>query len=109
LILNHLDCSLVDSRAEGVTVTDRNAVRDAVIVGLAEVYGVSPADVEERIDAIGGDDLIELDSKTAEWIIAHAEKEFGATLLTPVEMGREQFATVAALAAAIADALGVAE
>jgi acyl carrier protein len=92
-----------------VTVTDRNAVRDAVIVGLAEVHGVSPADVEEVIDGTGGDDLLELDSKTAEWIIVHAEKEFGATLPTPVEMGREQFATVVALVAAIADALGIAE
>jgi hypothetical protein len=90
-------------------VTDRTAIRDAVVVGLAELYGVSPAEAEEVIDGTGGDDMLELDSKMAEWIIAHAEKEFGATLPTPVELGREQFATVAALTAAIADALGVAE
>jgi acyl carrier protein len=90
-------------------VTDRKAVRDAVIVGVAQVHGVSPADAEDVVNATGGDDLLELDSKTAEWIIAHAEKEFGATLPTPVEMGREQFATVAALVAAIADALGITE
>jgi len=92
-----------------VALTDRAAVRDAVIAGLAEVFGVSPEHVEEEICSVGGDNYLELDSKTAEWIIAHAEKEFGSILPTPVEMGREDFSTIGALVAAIAAALGITE
>jgi hypothetical protein len=100
-----LPCPLVEQK-EG-QVADWSAIRDAVVAGLAEANGVSSADVEAAIAANGGDDLLELDSKTAEWIIAFAELAFGATLPTPVELGREQIATVAALTAAIADALRV--
>lgn len=87
--------------------TDRDAIRDAVIVGLAEANGLATADVEATITVNGGDDLLELDSKTAEWIIAYAERVFGTDLPTPVELGREQIATVATLIAAIADTLGL--
>jgi hypothetical protein len=80
--------------------TDRAAVRDAVIAGLAEVFGVSPEHVEEQICFVGGDNYLELDSKT---------EEFGSILPTPVEMGREDFSTIGALVAAIAAALGIAE
>jgi hypothetical protein len=89
-------------------VADRSTIRDAVVAGLAEANGVSSADVEDAIAASGGDNRLELDSKTAEWIIAHVELVLGATLPTPADLGRDEIATVGALTTAIADALRVA-
>jgi acyl carrier protein len=89
-------------------VVDRSAIRAAVVAGLAEANGVSSTDAESAITASGGDNRLELDSKTAEWIIAHVELVLGATLPTPADLGREQIATVGALTTAIADALRVA-
>jgi hypothetical protein len=89
------------------TVIDTEAIRDAIIAGLAVAENVAPGDVEDAIGRLGSDDRFEIESKTAEFVCAYVEHALGldVRLPTPCDLGREQFATVAALTGAIAEFL----
>ncbi|NKY59393.1 hypothetical protein [Nocardia flavorosea] len=87
---------------------DEDVLRDALVAGIAEFNVVTSGEVEEAIAAVGGDYAFELESRLAEWVIAHVEFVLGLTwpLPKPADLRREQFATVAALQAAITTAVG---
>jgi hypothetical protein len=88
---------------------DRQALRDLLVRGLAEFEDYTVDQVEAAITAAGSDDALELDSKKAEWMVAHLEHTLGLTtpLPKPADLQRDQFATLAALFEAIARALDV--
>lgn len=88
---------------------DQQALRDVLVRGLAEFGDYSVDQVEAAITAVGGDDAFELDSKQAEWMVAHVEHALGVLtpLPKPADLQRDQFATLGALLDAIAHALDV--
>ncbi|WP_062980490.1 hypothetical protein [Nocardia anaemiae] len=87
---------------------DEDTLRNALIAGIAEFNVVTSADVEAAITAVGGDYAFELESRMAEWVVAHVEHVLGLTkpLPKPADLRRDQFATVAALQTAITTAVG---
>lgn len=89
--------------------TDLKAIRDAIIAGLAVAENHSTEDVEKAVEHLGGDDLFEIESKTAEYVCAYVEQALGlgVKLPTPCDLGQEQYATIAALTGAIAGHLNV--
>ncbi|MGH3630162.1 MAG: hypothetical protein ACRDRL_22315, partial [Sciscionella sp.] len=84
-------------------------LRDLLVRGFAECEDYSFEQVEAAIAAVGGDNLFELDSKKAEWVVAHVEHALGVTtpLPKPADLQRDQFATLGALVEAIAHALDI--
>jgi hypothetical protein len=90
-------------------VTDLKAIRGAIVGGLAEAVNTIPDEVEAATEHLGGDDRFEIESKTAEFVCAYVEHALGLgiKLPTPCDLGREQFATIAALTGAIAGFLGI--
>jgi acyl carrier protein len=81
--------------------TAAERARAAAIAGLAVTHGLDLTAVETAIAGLGGDGQLELDSKTAEFLIASIEVEFGVQLPTPADLGRAKYATLGALLAAI--------
>jgi hypothetical protein len=75
--------------------TDRDAVRSAMVDALCEVYGRD--EVEAALADQPDDYLRELDSKTAEYLLVAAEVVVGRQLPTPAELGRDQFASLGLL------------
>lgn len=88
-----------------VTVLD---VRRALIEALANVEGVDDADIEDAITSRGGDHMYELESKTAEAVLAEVGEAFGFIPVGPADLQPEQYATLDALADLVEAALGVA-
>jgi hypothetical protein len=90
---------------------DRGALRDLLVRGLAEFEDYTVEQVEAVITGAGGDNALELESRQAEWIVAHVEHALGDTkpLPKPADLQRNQFATLGALLEAIASALDVHE
>jgi hypothetical protein len=88
---------------------DQQALRDVLVRGLAEFADYSVEQVEALIAAAGGDNAFELDSKQAEWVVAHVEHALGVAtpLPKPADLRRDQFATLFALLEAITRALDV--
>lgn len=86
---------------------ERRALRHALVTGIAECEGYTLDEVEAAVASAGGDDAYELDSKQAEWVVAHVEYLLGVDkpLPKPVDLDRDQFATLAALLDAISHAL----
>lgn len=72
-------------------------IRDALIASIADVAGVTPQEVLDRISELGGDGHFELASKTAESAIAGLELMLGVGLPGPADLKREEFATISAL------------
>ncbi|WP_459548559.1 hypothetical protein [Nocardia sp. X0981] len=87
---------------------DEDVLRDALVAGIAEFNVVTPDEVEDAITAVGGDYAFELESRLAEWVVAHVEHILGLTwhLPKPADLRRDQFATVGALQTAITAAMG---
>lgn len=79
------------------------AVRAAAVNALADADGLTPAEVLAVLTELGDDSLLELDSKKAEVMIAAMEEVFGRELPAPADLEREQFASVGALVALVAD------
>lgn len=86
---------------------ETRVIREAIVAGLAVAENVEPGEVEQAIGSLGGDDKFEIESKTAEFVCAYVEHVLqpDVRLPTPCDLGREQFATIAALASAIARVL----
>lgn len=82
-------------------------IRDALIQALANVEGVDPAEIEEAIGDLGGDQMYELQSKTAEAVLAEVGEALGFTPVGPADLMPEQFATLGALVDLVEAALGV--
>jgi len=82
--------------------------RQAAVEALAITHGLDVAATEAAIAAAGGDDLLELDSKTAEFLIAAIEVRLGQTLPTPADLGRTNIATLGVLLRALAPRLSAA-
>lgn len=79
----------------------RHVVREALVAGVAELEGYADdeiGEIEAAIADCGGLDSYELDSKQAEWIIAHVEHvlDLAVPLPKPSDLHREQFATLQA-------------
>jgi len=85
----------------------RQTVRDALIKALANVEGVDDVEVEEAIDDLGGDQMYELQSKTAEAVLAEVGEALGFTSVGPADLLPEQYATLDALVDLVEAALGV--
>jgi len=82
--------------------------RQAAVAALAITYGIDVAAVEAIIAARGGDDLLELDSKLAEFVIAAMEVALGKTLPTPSDLGRDSIGSLGVLLRALAPLLSAA-
>lgn len=82
--------------------------RAAAIEAIAITYGLDTADVETEIAAAGGDDLLELDSKLAEFVIAAIEVALGKTLPTPADLGKENIQSLGVLLRRLAPLLSAA-
>lgn len=84
-------------------------VRDALIKALANVEGVDDADIEDAISELGGDQMYELQSKTAEAVLAEVGEALGFTPVGPADLQPEQYATLDALVDLAVAALDAAE
>lgn len=93
-------------RSAMVEVT-RRTVRDVLIKALANVEGVDETEISEAIDQLGGDQMYELDSKTAEAILAEVGEALGLVVAGPADLPPEQYATLDALLNLLETALGV--
>lgn len=87
-------------------VTSRQ-VRAALIKALANVEGVDDDEIEASIGDLGGDDMYELQSKTAEAVLAEVGEALGFTPVGPADLQPEQFATLGALRQLLEGALDV--
>lgn len=76
---------------------NRADIRKALVAALANVEGVHPAEVDSAVEAVGGDACYELDSKTAECVIAEIGHAYGVTLAGPADLPAEAYATIDAL------------
>lgn len=74
---------------------DRAAVRAAMVAALREIFGDD--EVDQALGSEPDDYLLELDSKTAEYLLVAAEVVVGSKLPTPTDLGREQFASLGLL------------
>lgn len=74
---------------------DRDEVRSAMVASLCESFGED--EVTNAMAAQPDDYLLELDSKTAEYLLVAAEIVVGRQLPTPANLGREQFASLGLL------------
>lgn len=75
----------------------RDEVRRALVEALADVEGFEVSDVEAAVAANGGDNLYELDSKTAECLIGPLTAKYGRRLPGPADLQPEQYATIESL------------
>lgn len=90
------------------TVTGQT-VRDALIKALANVEGCDESEIEEAVGDLGGDQMYELQSKTAEAVLAEVGEALNFTPVGPADLQPEQFATLDALRHLVEAALGVTE
>lgn len=74
---------------------DRDEVRAAMVAALCESLGQQ--EVEDAMSAQPDDYLLELDSKTAEYLLVAAEVVVGTRLPTPADLGRDQYASLGLL------------
>lgn len=74
---------------------DRDEVRSAMIDALCESLGQE--EVDGAMATQPDDYLLELDSKTAEYLLVAAELVVGRKLPTPADLGREQYASLGLL------------
>lgn len=74
---------------------DRDEVRSAMVTALWESLGQD--EVTEAMAAQPDDYLLELDSKTAEYLLVAAETVVGRGLPSPADLGREQYASLGLL------------
>lgn len=88
--------------------TTSDEARVAAIEALGLTYGLDPADVETQITDVGGDDLLELDSKLAEFVIAAIEVALGKTLPTPADLEKDNIRSLGALLRSLAPLLSAA-
>lgn len=82
--------------------------RVAAVEAIAITYGLDATEVEAQIAAGGGDDLLELDSKLAEFVIAAIEVTLGKTLPTPADLGKENIQSLGVLLHSLAPLLSAA-
>lgn len=92
-----------------MTAVTSRQVREALIRALANVEGVDDEEIEAAIGDLGGDQMYELQSKTAEAVLAEVGFALGFTAVGPADLQPEQFATLGALQQLIEGALGVTE
>jgi hypothetical protein len=85
------------------------AVRDALIEAIANVEGVDESEIESAIAHLGGDEMYELDSKSAEAVLAEVGETLGVATLGPADLRPEQYASLAALIVLVQEASLVAE
>lgn len=87
----------------------RHTVREALIRALANVEGVDDVEIEDAVTDRGGDQMYELQSKTAEAVLAEVGEAFGFTPVGPADLKPEQYADLDALVDLVESALGLAE
>lgn len=76
-------------------------IREAILDELADVEGVNRSEIDDAIERVGGDEMYELESKTAEAVLAGLSARIGVALPGPADLEPEQFTTVDALAALV--------
>lgn len=86
----------------------RADVRDALVEAIANVEGYDAQDVEMEIASRGGDRAYELESKTAEAVLAEVGEALGFTPVGPADLEPEQYSTLSVLIDLVEDAVGVA-
>jgi hypothetical protein len=75
----------------------KEVIRAALIEALANVEGVDTDDIEGAVVGLGGDQWYELDSKTAEAVLAEVGQALGFTPVGPADLAPDQYATLGAL------------
>lgn len=83
----------------------RSDIREAILDELADVEGVDRGDIDGAIEGVGGDEMYELESKTAEAVLAGVSARFGIPLPGPADLEPEQFTTVDALVTLVEERL----
>ncbi|WHP18931.1 hypothetical protein [Cellulomonas sp. ES6] len=83
----------------------RSDIREAILDELADVEGVDRGDIDGAVGGVGGDEMYELESKTAEAVLAGVSARFGVPLPGPADLAPEQFATVDALVTLVVEKL----
>ena len=71
-----------------------NDVRGCMITALGLTYGLEVSEIEAGLTALGDDYLLELDSKTAEFLLVAAEVVVGHRLPCPADLGQDQYASL---------------
>lgn len=72
-------------------------VRDSMIAALGVTQGLTSQEIEAGLSTLGGDNMLELDSKTAEFLLVAAEAVVGRPLPCPADLGKHQYATLGIL------------
>lgn len=85
----------------------REEIRTALVDAFANVEGVDVDEIEDAVAELGGDQWYELDSKTAEAVLAEVGEALGFTPLGPADLDPDQYATLAALLDLLEDAFTV--
>jgi acyl carrier protein len=80
-------------------------VRNALIKAIANVEGVDDREIEDAIGDQGSDQMYELDSKTAEAVLAEVGDALGFVPVGPADLAPEQYSTLEALVSLVEAAL----
>ncbi|MFC5060739.1 hypothetical protein [Actinomycetospora atypica] len=86
---------------------DEQALLEVMVEAIAEAMAVEVSEVLEALEAVGGEDNLELDSRVAEWVVAHVESSMPEVgrLPAPANLEPHQIGTLGALRRAMQDAL----
>ena len=72
-------------------------VRECMIAALGVTHGLTAEEIDAELTDLGDDYLLELDSKTAEFLLVAAETVVGHRLSCPADLGQEQYASLGIL------------
>jgi hypothetical protein len=90
-----------------LSTTTREEIRAALLKAVANVEGVDVGEIEDAVDGLGGDERYELDSKTAEAVLAEVGEALGFHPVGPADLDKHQYATLGALLHLIEGALNL--
>lgn len=76
---------------------DHDQLRDCMVAALGITYDLTIQEIEEGIADRGGDYMLELDSKLAEFLLVAAESVAGHALPCPADLEPDQYASLGAL------------
>jgi len=82
---------------DGGPMAGLDEVRDCMIDALGLTHGLEPHEVRAGLDELGDDYMLELDSKTAEFLLVAVEDIVGHRLPCPADLGQDQYSTLGTL------------
>jgi hypothetical protein len=93
----HMQATPGLAEEERLSTTTREEIRAALLKAVANVEGVDVDEIEDAVDGLGGDEQYELDSKTAEAVLAEVGETLGFTPVGPADLDPDRYATLVAL------------